>query len=79
MAARVPIRAGKVSEINGISYSLITTKGKELAYLAVATERDGLIDGPEDVLEAAERWRAEMATPIRRRIVDKNKDKNTST
>lgn len=68
MPARKPIRAGVAYEINGIAFTLITTKGKELAYLAVATESDGLIDGPAEVLASAEAWRLEMEAPVRRRI-----------
>jgi hypothetical protein len=81
MPARKPIRAGIAYEFNGIPFTLITAKGKELAYLAVATESDGLIDGPVEVLAAAEAWRAEMESPIRGRI-DKSapvgKDKSNS-
>lgn len=68
MPARVPIRVGKIYDINGIPFTLIITKGKELAYLSVATSRDGLIDSTADVLEAAEAWRGEMGSPIRGRI-----------
>lgn len=73
MPARIAIRAGKGYEINGIPFSLITTKGKELAYLSIATESDGLIDGHEEVLESAERWRREMEEPVRTRF-DKSGD-----
>lgn len=65
MPAKVPIRAGKAYSINGIPYTLITTKGKELAYLAIATESDGMIDGPEDVLASAEVWREQLNTHSR--------------
>lgn len=78
MPARIPVRAGKPHSINGIPYTLITTKGKDLAYLAVATESDGLIDGPEEVLAAAEVWRREMAEPVRTRF-DKAELSDNST
>jgi hypothetical protein len=67
MPARIPMRTGRVCQFSG-PFTLITTKGKDLAYLAVATENDGLIDGPEEVLAAAEAWRLEMESPVRGRI-----------
>lgn len=70
MPARITIRAGRVCQFSG-PFTLITTKGKDLAYLAVATENDGLIDGPEEVLAAAEAWRLEMESPVRERF-DRN-------
>lgn len=67
MPARIPIRAGRVYQFSG-PFTLITTKGKDIAYLAVATENDGLIDGPKEVLAAAEAWRQEMESPVRERF-----------
>lgn len=68
MPARIPIRAGKCYDINGVPFTLITTSGKGLAYLSVATESDGLIDGRDEVLAAADAWRLEMESPIRGRF-----------
>lgn len=77
MPARIPLRRGRVCQFSG-PFALITTKGN-VAYLSVATESDGLIEGPEEVLAAAEAWREEMESPIRGRIdkvdpVGKDKD-----
>lgn len=66
MPAKIPLRRGRVCQFSG-PFALITTKGN-VAYLSVATENDGLIDGPEEVLAAAEVWREEMESPIRGRI-----------
>lgn len=78
MPARIMVRAGKPHLINGIPYTLITTKGTELAYLSVATESDGLIDGFDEVIAAAEVWRREMAPPVRARL-DRNVFPDNST
>jgi hypothetical protein len=62
MPARVEIRTGVVKTIGGIPYTLIATR-ENLAVLCVACETDGLIDGPDEVKTAANRWRKQFDRP----------------
>lgn len=66
MPAKIALRTGVVRHFT-VPFALIGTKGR-VTYLSVATESDGLIDGPEEVLAAAKAWREEMESPIRGRI-----------
>ncbi len=69
MPARITIEAGSIYVVNGVPLTLIATRGKGRAYLAVATTSDSV---PE-LLAAAETWREGMEKPIvRHRRIDRN-------